>query len=163
MVDFAFNSDADILFAYADVLEQYPRTFDTFVGKTIVNDVQQRVDVVNQYPGPVETPIEWTSPAQQGYYFGVVAEYDAQGNIIPYERKGTLFDGTEVVWDVGTFELRVTIPNPIAKYVVGIFQQGFHANTGWVNIIDEYLRILIETQDNLIEGYIDITDIKGLI
>ena len=176
MVEFTLTVDSDIMEAYADMLDDAPRTIDTFVGSTIVKQVADEVNAINQYPGPVARPIEWANPIptppgkisnilgglwsrQKAAYFAS----DGFGAGIPYQRKGTFWFPVTVDWDPETGTLTVIHANPIAKYVVGMFQQPFHKNTGWPEIENEYLEIVIRAQDNLIEGYFSIVDVASLI
>jgi hypothetical protein len=176
VVAFTLTVDPDIMPAYADLLEDAPKTIDTFIGKTIVDQVQNEVNLVDQYPGPVAQPIEWANPIptppgkisnilgglwsrQKAAYFAS----DGFGAGIPYQRKGTFWNPVTVDWDPIAGTLTVLHPNPIAIFVIEMFQQKFHANTGWPLVEEEYLNIVIRAQDNLIEGYFSIVDVKSLI
>lgn len=162
MFTFEIDTDADIVEAWRDAIEQSPQTTRVFIEGSILGDVQRKVDAVNVYPGPVVYPIEWTSEKQRRYYFGFVAEYDANGDIIPYERAGTFFDDVAVELDPLSLDLKITNPNPVARYVIGDDQQKFHANTGWENPSEQYLVILIEAQDDIIDAWIEIIDWRNL-
>jgi hypothetical protein len=176
VLEFTLTVDPDIIVAYAELIDDAPRAVNTFVNETIAGDVRQQVDAINQYPPPAVHPIEWANqiPPPPGKHANIKgglwslqkAAYfasDGFGAGIPYVRKGTYWDTYLVAWDEDTGTLLVTSNNPIDQFVTGIYQQPFHANTGWPFVEDEYLKIILLAQDNLIEGYIDIVDIKSLI
>jgi len=176
VLEFTLTVDPDIMPAYADLIADAPRAVNTFVGETIANDVKQQVDAVNQYPPPAVHPIEWANqiPPPPGKHANMAnglwskqkAAYfasDGFGAGIPYVRKGTYWISFIVAWDADTGTLSVTNDSEIDQFVTGPFQQLFHANTGWPVVENEYLNIILLAQDNLIEGYIDIVDIKSLI
>lgn len=162
MFSFDFDVDTDILEAWHDAIVQSPQTTRVFIEGTVLGDIRRKVAVVDVYPGPVVYPIEWTSEPQQRFYFGFVAEYDANGDIIPYERAGTFFDDVTVELDPLSLNLMITNPNPVARYVIGDDQQKFHANTGWENPSEQYLVILIEAQDDIMDAWIEIIDWRNL-
>lgn len=176
MLEFILSVDPDIMMAYADLLDDAPKTIDAFVGKTIVKQVEDEVSRVDQYPGPVVRPIEWANPIPTpsgkrsnilgGLWSRQKAAYFASNGFgagIPYQRKGTFWNPVTVDWNADDGTLTVIHNNPIAKFVVGMFQQPFHRNTGWPKVEDEYLEIVIRAQDNLIDGYFSIVDVKSLI
>ncbi|HEB26679.1 MAG TPA: hypothetical protein ENI05_02730 [Porticoccus sp.] len=162
MFSFEFEADTDIMLAWHDAIVQSPQTTRVFIEGTVLGDIQRKVNIVNVYPGPVVYPIEWTSPEQKGYYFAVVVQRDNNGNIIPYERRGTFFDDVIVELDPLSLNLKITNPNPVARYVIGDDQQKFHANTGWENPSEQYLVIFIEAQDDIIDTWIEIIDWRNL-
>ncbi len=162
MFTFDFDLDHDIMEAWKDAIIQAPQTTRVFIEGTIVGDVNRKVRLVNVYPGPVKYPIEWTSERQRRYYFAVVAEYDSDGNVIAYQRSGTFFDDVDVFFNPDTFNLNITNNNPVARYVIGDNQQKFHKNTGWEDPSEQYLDILLEAQDDIVEAWIVIIDWKGL-
>ena len=162
MFTFEFEADTDILEAWHDAIVQSPQTTRVFIEGTVLGDIRRKVDAISVYPGSVVYPIEWTSEAQRRFYFAVVAQRDNDGNIIPYERRGTFFDDVTVELDPLTLELGITNPNPVARYVIGDDQQKFHANTGWQDPSEQYLIILIEAQDDIIDTWIEIIDWRNL-
>ncbi|KKL23985.1 hypothetical protein LCGC14_2419880 [marine sediment metagenome] len=162
MFSFDFQVDHDILEAWHDAIFQSPQTTRVFIEVAVLGDVQRKVQAVDVYPGPVVYPIEWTSEAQRRFYFAVVAQRDNDGNIIPYERRGTFFDDVTVELDPLSLNLMIANPNPVARYVIGDDQQKFHANTGWRNPSEQYLDILIEAQDEIINAWYFIIDHRNL-
>jgi hypothetical protein len=121
---------------WAKEIKTGKRRLRRFVRTDLVAELEKDVRRKDTYPGPVVYPIQWTSEKQRRYYFGVVAEYDAQGNIIPYERKGTLYE-TMVIESNGQ-TIYIYNANPIADFVTGQDQQQFHANTGWETDEDRF-------------------------
>lgn len=126
-----------------DDFENFVQGIDA-VNQQILNEVRDEIapDALQELSvdaPPVARPIQWTTPKQMRYYFGVVAKRDSQGNIIPYKRTGKLRNA----WVVEVRGNAIVIENPsaISKFVYGSlaqnrsaalrFQQGFHANTGW--------------------------------
>lgn len=71
------------------------------------------------------------TPRQRRAYFAT----DGFGHGIPYERTHALVNAWQAKFqfdeDGGAFVVENT--SPVATYVVGEFQQSFHADTGWIN------------------------------
>ncbi|HEB28769.1 MAG TPA: hypothetical protein ENI05_13575 [Porticoccus sp.] len=162
MFSFEFEADTDIMLAWHDAIVQSPQTTRVFIEGTVLGDIRRKVAVVNAYPPLPVYPIEWTSEKQRRFYFAVIAQRDNDGNIIPYERRGTFFDDVTVELDALSLNLKITNPNPVARYVIGDDQQKFHANTGWENPSEQYLVILIEAQDDIMDAWIEIIDWRNL-
>ncbi len=164
MLEFLITVDPDIIDAWADVWEESPRTYAAFIEGTIQEDVQRQVALVNQYPGPSQGVAgKWASDAQRKFVMGFVLDRTPEGEIIPYERTGTYWDTFSVVWEPDEFLLAITNFNPIDQFVTGDDQQLFHTATGWPVVEDEYLDIILNTQDNLIDGYITVIDIGNIL
>jgi hypothetical protein len=89
--------------------------------------VQQRL--ATRTPGQVKYPIQWTSEKQRKAFFAT----DGFGHGIPYKRTGQLMRSWEVVTDVTRDGMWMSVRNraPAAPFVVGGWQQGYHATTGW--------------------------------
>lgn len=122
--------------------------------------------LITQIPGPVKTPIRWTSPKQRRFVMGYVLKRDAGGNIIPTQRTGRVaewqvlvdYDAIDAMqsWVFGLkvflahlnpfkgkrlgnppgdgILVRLANPTDYWTYVTGGNQQGFHIDTGWVNV-----------------------------
>lgn len=163
MFEFNFQIAPDILPTWIDNIENQTVLLAEVIEESggIMDDMETELDAVNVYPGPVAYPIEWTSEKQRRFVFGFVLKRDAQGNIIPYERKGTMFDEAKVEFDASLLTLRITDPNPIRRYVVDTDQQKFHKNTGWFQSDEPYMEITISAQQRIIDSWFRIIDFPG--
>lgn len=96
----------------------------------------QTLNVLRTIPGTPRYPIRWTSKKQRRAFFAT----NGFGRGIPTQRKGTIAEDWEVIFvpsqDGGLLVL--TNPHPEAKFVQGPqpFGQGFHRDTGWVQVDD---------------------------
>jgi hypothetical protein len=115
----------------------------------VVRDVGQRVydewkpqllDALQQTPGSVKYPVEWTSEKQRRAYFAT----NGFGAGIPFQRNGDISNAWEVI-DLsvgGNFGILVRNTNPASKFLYGSlardkmaamrWRQKFHQNTGWI-------------------------------
>lgn len=180
MLDVVFEFP-DIFDAYKRQLQDTPRAVEAFLNGTMRNYLeQQKAQRLQKVPGPVARPIQWT-PAQQqnkppnvrysgqSYYSKQKAAYFATngfGRGIPTQRTGAIVSDWQVVIDLAGASIGYLNINPAAKFVIGTFQQKFHANTGWQREDLEALVILTDPaiDDMLLEGWLSIVDIeKSLI
>lgn len=110
---------------------------------------------LQQDPGPVATPIDWTSRKQQQAYFAS----GGFGRGIPTKRSGALANAWIVRVTRTGNEFLFVAENPLSasKFVYGSlakdrrralrYQQHFHANTGWVaatDIVQKWTRVFVE-------------------
>lgn len=125
-------------------IKQAPKQIEAFFQTDIVHNIQREVEEVSVYPGPVvyadSGRLRWTSEKQRRYVIGYVLKKDNRGNIIPYQRRGTYYDTVEVTADGKVIIIANT--NPVSKYITGRLQQGFHADTGWIQDKDRYSKII---------------------
>lgn len=165
MFEFNFQIAPDILPTWIDNIENQSILLAEVIEESggIMDDMQVELDAINIYPRErtASDHIDWTTPKQQRYYYAVIAEYDSQGNYIPYQRKGTMFDNTKVEFDASLLTLRITDPNSIRRYVVDADQQKFHADIGWFQSDEPYMEITISTQQRIIDSWFRIIDFPG--
>jgi len=85
-----------------------------------------------KYPPKVKTPIRWTTPKQRRAAWAT-KNWDAG---IPYVRTGTLARSWDAKRTGNQFQSTITFTNsaPGFPFVMGKWQQGFHADTGWRSI-----------------------------
>lgn len=156
----------DVFVAYQDTLKQSPRTTLVFTQKSVLPFMRDEVAKVNRYPGPVvyadNGKLRWKSDKQRRFVIAFKLEKDSEGNIIPYQRKGTFFDTVEVVLDVSKGALQIRNINPISIFVTGQFQQPFHDDTGWQKDDERYAAAMEATIDLLIDGWFSIIDFPSL-
>jgi len=81
---------------------------------------------LSKEPPPAVHPIEWTSPKQRRY---VMMKLREQNNL-PYRRTHRQSTGWRVTVD-SPLDVLFSNSNPAAQFVQGLYQQKFHANTGW--------------------------------
>lgn len=161
------NKPLDLLIDY---LDNYNQIVDTefnaaydVVEPLLLEDLQQE-------PGAVKYPIEWTSEKQRKAFFAS----SGFENGIPYQRSGGLAKAWVVKKEGGGVAILVKVsnPNPASKFVYGSLslsnrgagQQRFHANTGWEqagNIVDYWLSALIQQFFSNISSSLD--DMVGSI
>jgi hypothetical protein len=121
----------DQLAALHDLAARYPDLVQDEADRSIrpraTRLIQNRLG--SRTPGPVVYPIAWTSEKQRRAYFAT----NGFGHGIPYRRTGALMRAWEVIMRAtqSGFSLVVRNDNPAAPFVVGRWQQGYHARTGW--------------------------------
>jgi len=119
-------------------------------------------------PGAAVHPIRWMPsrhPEDQnkkpntrwGYYSRQMAAYfatDGFGAGIPYIRQHKLVRGWHVVGDYeqGFGGIRITHDSRIAMFVWGIWQQLFHAITGWPYWLDQLTALSLDLDDRLLQA-----------
>ncbi len=132
----------DIMFPRAEwrklreSLKAVPKEFQQKITRETTAMVNDAVEVFEQYPGPVKTPIKWTSRKQQRWYFWTRGGFYGPGrpnSFQRYKRTGGLANDWRVVRTGNQYESTLTFSNanPYLRYVIGRDQQGFHKNTGW--------------------------------
>lgn len=86
--------------------------------------------VLAPYPPKVKTPIRWTSKKQE-YYAKKTKNW---GKGMPYVRTGLTARSWTAKRTGNQFSSSVTFTNTAPGFIftMGKFQQGFHADTGWV-------------------------------
>jgi hypothetical protein len=137
----------------------------------------QTIALLSQIPGPVKYPIRWTSAKQRRAFFatdgfgrgiptrrtGAVAkweidvDYEEVSRIERYKQELIVFFANLNPLQQNrppaalTTGVIISIGNnvPYQQYVTGINQQGFHADTGWINA-----PVIVDTQKQKAEGII---------
>ena len=125
--------DQDWLQIYSDWFANAPDVLTGLVATRMQSFAPDILDDMQQEPGPVETPIMWTSAKQRRW----VKMQQAKGAIpFPYVRTHTISKGWKVTVNrPGPSQARLTLSNsvPGSEFVEGIHQQQFHQTTGWLD------------------------------
>lgn len=165
---------------YRQQLVGAPQQVNTMLETVLRSRLQQQADEkLGQSPGTVARPVQWTPAAVQDkppnvnfggrkYYSKQKAAYfatDGFGGGIPSTRTGAILNSWQVV--VGAAENRIGLINrhKAARFVIGTFQQKFHANTGY-NREDLIAREILAGPDMLAvlgDSWADIVDIRNSI
>lgn len=111
---------------------------------------------LKRVPGPPVYPIRWTSEKQRRAYFAT----DGFGGGIPYDRSGDMAAGWDV--EVADFADGVLValsnPAPQVEFVQGFRAQGFHEDTGWVQIGDVTEDFYAEVEDSVVSVWYPVSD-----
>jgi len=162
MLDMVFDVP-EVLNLYVDQLERTPQAVRTFLDGTVRGYLDnRRLAELGQIPGAVVLPIQWTTPLQQRAFFAS----KGFGKGIPTQRTNAIPEGWKTVISLEDLQVGYLNDHPGAEFVIGAFQQFFHARTGWKREDLLALNILTEPalDDILLEGWISIVDIqKSLI
>ena len=176
MIDAAFEFP-DVLGAYVDQLQRTPQAVEVFLNGTVRNYLDQRREIELGYvPGSVAKPVEWTPAAVQNkpanvnyggnrYYSKQKAAYfatDGFGGGIPSTRTDAIANSWQTVIDLQTLTAGYINNHPATKFLLGTFQQRFHANTGWRREDLIALEIMASPvlNDILVDGWLSIVDIE---
>lgn len=120
-----------------NVVSHAPFFVDGIVRQAVVNDISPAIlPEAQAEPGPVATPIEWTSPKQRRYVMMMIRK----GLIpAPYVRSHALSQAWAFSVKTTSNDTTVTLANSssVFQYVEGLNQQRFHANTGWLSASDK--------------------------
>lgn len=96
--------------------------------------VKPALDMLTREPGPPIYPLRWQTLKQKRAFFAT----NGFGHGIPYQRKGTLLEGWDWLFeprkDGG--EVALTNPSKVLEFAQGDRAQRFHLDTGWVQIAD---------------------------
>lgn len=117
---------------------------------------------LQQQPGSVKRPIDWTSEKQRRAFFAT----DGFGAGIPYRRTGRYAAGWYVNTTVtgGNIEMDIGNSAPYAQFVGGslsqrsrnealVYQQQFHANTGWGLALDSINPFLDQVREDTLTRF----------
>lgn len=157
--------DATFNAALVDELEAYIEGFNAdaqALAQNVVDDLAPLLLAeLQQTPGSVAYPIEWTSERQRKAFFAS----GGFGKGIPYQRTGTYRDSWFVAADIENAQVVIQIGNtaPYAQFVGGSlnqrsvrealqYQQRFHANTGWKLAVNEINPWLETVRDLYLEA-----------
>lgn len=143
---------------YRQQLEGAEQEMGRFLESTMRGRLQQEVDArLGQSPGPVVYPIQWTTPKQQRAFFAT----DGFGGGIPTTRTGAILNSWQVIVGIPENTIGLRNPHPAAQFVIGTFQQRFHANTGYAR--EDIIAFEILKSPDLLEllgdGWASIVDI----
>ncbi len=137
--------DLDALHALQERVARAPERARRFAKELEADLEQMALAILGAEPGPPAYPIDWTSERQWRY---VMAKLRREGNL-PYRRTHALSRGwrVESVLGVGEREetwIVLTHDSPpvlwrgrefqVWQFVMGEYQQFFHAVTGWRNV-----------------------------
>lgn len=159
----SLNIDPDVLEAYLEQLQRAPKTMRTFVGKTVINDVQQYLNkqlLDSWIPAPRSQAIlfKFATLRSQRWYFAT----KGGGKGIPYQRTNAIATSIEIDWQESEGIMSFTDTSGIGQYLYGEKQVPGHRETGWEEPNIQILDALERAQDLIIEGWFSIVDIKGL-
>jgi len=93
---------------------------------------------LKEYPGSVRYPIRWTSEKQRRAFFAT----DGFGRGIGSGRTGEFRRGWDVTVNRYQGEAAIVNRSDAAVFIVGKWQQGFHADTGWLRLADHEDKVL---------------------
>jgi hypothetical protein len=140
-------------------LQYVPKSFVKKIDEDIAQMTAEVREEAGKYPGPVKRPIQWT-PDSKGnpdhrppnvYGFGS-PYYSRQKAWYAWKyglgkgrpRTGKLAAAWRVTRQGNQYESTLTVSNdtPYLPYVMGKWQQRFHANTGWrkLSLLQDLLR-----------------------
>jgi hypothetical protein len=157
-IDFVFS---DVFEAYRQQLNQTPRAVEIFLSGTITGYLENRKQSeLGFIPAPHPFAIgefPWTTPKQRVAFFAS----NGFGAGIPTTRTDNIANSWETVVDLNESTAGYRNNNPASPFVLGHFQQGFHAITGWRREDLIALDILTspDLENILIEGWVSIVDI----
>lgn len=160
MLDVVFEFP-DIFEAYSQQLEQSPQAVNVFLNGTMRGYLEERKQAeLGFIPSPHTFAIgefPWTTPKQQRAFFAS----NGFGAGIPTSRTDSIANSWQVVVDLGEGSIGYVNTSPASRFVLGEFQQRFHAITGWKREDLIALEILVDPaiDDILIEGWVSIVDI----
>lgn len=151
--------DADVLSALEETYQRSPRTISTFLNRSLLPQYVKRAQQeLTPYPWPVKYPIEWQSERQRRAFWAT----DGFGAGIPYQRTRNLQHSW--AFDIMTYpegaDVEIGNNADYARFVIGDWQQHFHANTGWPQIEDEAACLTHDLTDDVIDLYFQIMDGK---
>lgn len=128
-------------------LQYVPKSFVKKIDEDIAQMTAEVREEAGKYPGPVKLPIQWTSEKQRRWYFWSRGGFYSPAfpeKFQRYKRTGKLAAGWRVTRQGNQYESTLTVSNdtPYLPYVMGKWQQRFHANTGWrkLSLLQDLLR-----------------------
>lgn len=150
-------SDDKLIKEYEQVLQHVPDFVNVVTNRTVNRIAPQFLADLQREPGPVKTPIRWTSDRQRRY----VMAAKRRGEIAsPYSRTHAVARGwtVEVVYTPGELSsIEANNPAPETGFVVGLRQQQWMADTGWQkaeDVIDIWQAVLTdEIESDLIKAW----------
>lgn len=157
MINVEFEvTDPGLTDAYIELAEHAADFINTVTNRTVNDTADELLADFRQEPGPVKTPIAWTSDRQRRY---VMAAKRAGLISTPYVRTHAVSQGWQITVIYAPGEMsRIELTNAAeaAPFVVGLRQQQWHKNTGWL-----YAPSLAEKWQAILTDRIEIDLIKA--
>lgn len=133
--------NAQVLETFAALFQRSPQLVQVVAAKVLDKYEDELKAALGAEPGPVVRPIRWTSRRQKWAYLFT----NGFGNGIPYVRKRRIVQGWRFEAVMGgadePAQLQLYNSAPQHVYVQGVFQQGFHRTTGWINAQEAVARV----------------------
>lgn len=109
-------------------------------------------------PGKPKYPIRWTSERQRRAFFAT----KGFGRGIPTVRSHALVKGWRAEFDATNDGGLFSFINRVnyEQFVTGIYQQGFHNDTGWYQSQNILVDALVEAEDTLIDVWARVMELK---
>lgn len=153
--------DADLTVNNIDIIHEYEKVLSSaqdFVNDSAIRtmtriepEILQRLQLE---PGPVARPIVWTSARQRRFVMAAIRRGDIQS---PYQRTHLLSRSWKVIGYIqagAPLVFTVTNDAPAFDYVEGVYQQGWHKTTGWLDAQVELPAIGTMITDNVTDDII---------
>lgn len=159
MIKVTIRPDPDTLTALQDAIDTAPQAVRTFANRSILPRYRARiVRELSKYPPKPKYPLRWQSARQRRAFFAS----NGFGKGIPYQRTGNLGKSWQVSSKALGEGMSITTENtaPYAQYVVGSFQQTFHADTGWVKADPALAKIQDAMTEEIIDLYFQVLEAK---
>jgi len=146
----------DVLSAIDDQMGKTPGLMQTAYKRQVSRIRSRMLQELRAEPGKPKYPIRWTSARQRRK---VMAMLRKAGNL-PYQRTHELSRGWQVDYvDTGSGGILTAYNNsPIASFVEGDNQQGYHKNTGWLYAPDIIVKYSDIATDALISTWFVVSD-----
>lgn len=174
MISATVTVDTDILSAYQQAVQQYPRAIQIAFTDEVAKSADTLRNLLTQTPGKPSYPLRWARSRNPqdagkkpntkfGYYSRQKAAYFASNGFgagIPYRRTGKLKRSWQVVANLSVNGGDILVSNtaPYSIYVQGFAQQPFHRDTGWRDAEKTIGLARGELQDRLITRYVKVVD-----
>lgn len=136
-VEFVVRPDFKAIDELLADIESAPARYNARVDNLIAGRggyVQRLEKEVTPYPGAVKRPLRWKSERQRRAYFAS----NGFGKGIPSRRTGKLGKSWRITYKPiargGDGSIQIYNDALEARFVIGIDQQPFHADTGWKRI-----------------------------
>ena len=144
--------DTDVIDALQDAIARAPKTVQTFITKTLVNDSLARIRAQTQPPPPntnADYPLRWKSERQRRF---VMAKLRNENNL-PYQRTGQL-TASWFVKVTGGIDPVIEIGNtsPYIDFVAGVAPERQPMFPRWYSYPD----ILLEEEEIITNAVIDL-------
>lgn len=131
--------------------KEAPRRFSNAMAGCKGRYANKALDQIKRIPGPPVHPIRWTSDRQRAAFFAS----KGFGRGIPTRRTNTIIEA----WDVRFLPTRdggiLLMSNPYeeAQYLFGPNTQGFHLDTGYVQLDDVTKDFFAEAEGGAVEVF----------
>jgi hypothetical protein len=158
MIDVEYRvTDNGLIDAYAQLCDHAPDFVNAVTNRTVNDTSTELLADFQQEPGPVATPIQWTTPKQRRYVMamkrkGVIAS--------PYVRTHSVSKGwrVQVIYTPDELSsISLFNANEVTPFAEGMRQQPWMRNTGWLyapDLAEKWQRILTDRiEDDLIKAW----------